>query len=172
MAWWTRRTALALASACTCKYWSQLKLCCLSAEVTDKNWVSLNITTTCEYLPLFPLIMLALKQKETEQNKVSAGVREKCQSNVPEAPGFVLISAIMFILLYLITCTFSFHFLFLAWIVQARTSWVEHWSCMFFRHGIMFSSRNWCRAWLHSSSVLNYRACAFLHYLSSFGYLY
>lgn len=55
----------------------------------------------CEDLTLMPLITLAPKQKKQSNNKVYAGVREmeKCQVNVPMAPGFVLITAIIVILL-------------------------------------------------------------------------
>lgn len=78
---------------------SQLKLCCSSSEGTDKSWVSRNITAACEYLTLFPLIVLASQQKKLSKNRIWAGVSEKCHGYVPEAPGFVLITAIMFILL-------------------------------------------------------------------------
>ena len=43
---------------------------------------------------------------------------EKCQVNVPTAPGFVLITVIMFILFQFTPYMFSFHFFPLPWLSQ------------------------------------------------------
>lgn len=51
---------------------------------------------------MFPLISVASKQKQQQpppEKLVGAGVREKCRDSVPETPGFVFITAIMFIFL-------------------------------------------------------------------------
>lgn len=64
---WTCWTSRPSVLACTFEYLSQLIICCLSAEVTDKSWGSLNITTTCEYLIMFPLITLTSKQKKQQK---------------------------------------------------------------------------------------------------------
>lgn len=92
---------------------------------------------------MFPLIKLASQQKKLSKNNIWAGVSEKCQGNVPEALGFILITVIYVfpLLAYAMYILFPFSFLGLHMSqLQDRTSWVEHWSCMIFSYSIMFQA--------------------------------
>lgn len=73
-------------------------------------------------------------------------------------------------------CHVHFLFIFLSWLAHESITVQDILSGTLIMHDFQpryyVSRRIWCRAWSHSSSILNYSACAFLYYLSSFGYLF
>lgn len=112
---WTCWTSRPIVRVCTFEYLSQLILCCLSTEVTDKSWRSPDITSTCEYLIMFPLITLASKQKKQQKKNRFVQVSEKnvgimCQKLHP------LFLLLLLCLFFCSLCHVHFLFIYFFWL--------------------------------------------------------